>query len=59
MKLVNVKDWKSVHFQDRTILRSDRNLFSQSAWLHLLTLDVRPLAVPGHYKVILSPDETA
>lgn len=26
MKLIECKDWKVVHFQDRTIFRSDRNL---------------------------------
>lgn len=27
MKLIECKDWKAVHLQDRTILRSDRNLY--------------------------------
>lgn len=29
MKLVNANDWKAVHFQNRTILRSDRNLYPE------------------------------
>ena len=29
MKLIDAKDWKAVHFGDRTILRSDRNLYPE------------------------------
>lgn len=32
MKLIECKDWKAIHLQDRTILRSDRNLYPESVW---------------------------
>ena len=32
MKLIDTKDWKAVHFKDRTILRSDRNLYPEADW---------------------------
>lgn len=53
MKLINAKDWKAVHFQDRTILRSDRNLYPEPDWWALVsTVEVEPMAEPGHYKAI-------
>lgn len=36
MKLIDTKDWKAVHFKDRTILR----------------VDVEPMKEPGHFKVV-------
>ena len=30
MKLINAKDWKAVHFENRTILKSDRNLYPEA-----------------------------
>lgn len=53
MKLVNANDWKAVHFQNRTILRSDRNLYPEPDWWALVsTVEVEPMAEPGHYKAI-------
>lgn len=53
MKLIDTKDWKAVHFKDRTILRSDRNLYSEADWWALVsTVDVEPMKEPGHFKVV-------
>lgn len=53
MKLIDTKDWKAVHFKDRTILRSDRNLYPESVWWGLIRMvEVEPMAEPGHYKAI-------
>ena len=47
------KDWKAVHFKDRTILRSDRNLYPEADWWALVsTVDVEPMKEPGHFKVV-------
>ena len=47
MKLVNANDWKAVHFQNRTILRSDRNLYPEPDWWALVsTVEVEPMAEP-------------
>ena len=44
MKLIDTKDWKAVHFKDRTILRSDRNLYPEADWWALVsTVDVEPI----------------
>ena len=44
MKLIDTKDWKAVHFKDRTILRSDRNLYPEADWWALVsTVDVEPM----------------
>ena len=53
MKLIECKDWKAVHFQDRTILRSDRNLCPEVTWWTLVsTVEVESMNEPGHYKTI-------
>lgn len=53
MKLIDAKDWKAVHFKDRTILRSDRNLYPEADWWALVsTVDVEPMKEPGHFKVV-------
>lgn len=53
MKLVYDNDWKAIHFQNRTILRSDRNLYPESTWWALVsTVEVKPMDEPGHYKAI-------
>lgn len=53
MKLIDTKDWKAVHFRDRTILRSDRNLYPESVWWGLIRMvEVEPMVEPGHYKAI-------
>ena len=53
MKLIDAKDWKAVHFGDRTILRSDRNLYPQADWGALVSsVDVEPMKEPGHFKVV-------
>lgn len=53
MKLIDTTDWKAVHFKDRTILRSDRNLYPEADWWALVsTVDVEPMKEPGHFKVV-------
>ena len=53
MKLIECKDWKVVHFQDRTIFRSDRNLYPESVWWGLIRMaEVEPMTESGHYKAI-------
>lgn len=53
MKLVNDNTWKAIHFQNRTILRSDRNLYPEPIWWELVsTVEVEPMDEPGHYKAI-------
>lgn len=53
MKLIDAKAWKAVHFKDRTILRSDRNLYPEADWWALVsTVDVEPMKEPGHFKVV-------
>lgn len=52
MKLHEDKNWRAVHFEDRTILKSDRALFGKLDWDRLLNLNVKPMKTKGHYKVI-------
>ena len=54
MKLIDCKNWKAVHFDERTILRSDKNLFPKSVWNELLNCtEVEEVSGnPAHYRVI-------
>lgn len=53
MKLKECKDWKAVHFEDRAILRTDINLYSDAHWWSLISkVEVEPMETKGHYKVI-------
>ena len=53
MKLVDVKEWEAIHFDNRTILHSDRVLYPRAEWLRLLsTIEVEPMKQPGHYRVM-------
>lgn len=53
MKLKDVKNWKAVHFEDRTILKSDEKYFSECAWKTLTCLlEVEEIKEKGHYRVI-------
>lgn len=53
MKLAEVKDWKAVHFDGRTILRSDRSLYSVADWKKLVsTVEVEPMKQSGHYRAV-------
>lgn len=54
MKLKDT-NWIAVHFEDRTLLTSDRPLFVQHQWNNLLNLDVEPMEADGHYKVVTKP----
>lgn len=55
MKLNNDNNWIAVHFENRTILRTDRNLYPQPAWEYLVNkMDVEPMEQPGHYKALNS-----
>ena len=53
MKLCETKNWKAIHFTDRTILKSDKYLYPAATW-HTLTccIDVQKMNIPGHYKPI-------
>ena len=48
MKLCETKNWKAIHFTDRTILKSDKYLY-QTATCYI---DVQKTNIPGHYKPI-------
>ena len=53
MKLADIKDWKAIHFDKRTILQSDKLLYSQAEWSMLIsTIEVEPMKQTGHYRVI-------
>lgn len=53
MKLINAKDWNAIHFENRTILKSDRNLYPEAVWWALISsVDVEPMDESGHYKAI-------
>lgn len=53
MKLVNDSNWKSVHFNDRTILKSDKQLFPKDKWQHLLNdVEVEPMKDKGQYRAV-------
>lgn len=53
MKLNETKDWKAVHFEGRTILRSDRNLYPEADWWALVSsVEVEPMKQLGHYKAV-------
>jgi hypothetical protein len=53
MKLTDTHDWKAVHFEDRTIFRSDRSLYPEPTWWALVsTVEVKPMKEPGHYKAL-------
>ena len=50
MKLIETNDWVAVHFKDRTILSTDRNLYPESIWRELIyVIEVQPTGVKGHY----------
>lgn len=51
MKLCETKDWKAIHFTDRTILKSDKYLYPAATWNTLTCcIDVQKMNIPGHYK---------
>ena len=51
MKVQDTKDWKAVHFQDRTILRKDLKYMSFDQAASLLDVEVEPVkGRSGHYK---------
>lgn len=53
MKLCEIKDWKAIHFTDRTILKSDKNFYPTATWYALTCcIDVQKMSIPGHYKPI-------
>lgn len=52
MKLKKNKNWKAVHMEDRTILKSDRPIYPASTWKEIENLDVVEMKEKGHYKVI-------
>lgn len=53
MKLMQDNNWKAVHFENRTVLSTDRNLYPQATWEYLVNkMEVEPLPQAGHYKAI-------
>lgn len=53
MKLKELRDWKAVHFVNRTILRTDRNLYPESTWWALISsVEVEPMENAGHYRAV-------
>ena len=53
MTLCNCKDWRAIHFENRVILRSDRNLYPEATWWALVSVvKVEPMKEIGHFKVI-------
>lgn len=53
MLLMQDSNWKAVHFENRTVLRVDRNLYPQATWEYLVNkMEVEPMAQQGHYKAI-------
>ena len=53
MTLSECKDWKAVHFVNRTILRSDRNLYPEAVWQALVSgVNAEPMKEVGHYRGI-------
>lgn len=53
MKLIETKDWQAVHFENRTVMRYDRNLYREAIWWALVsTVEVEPMEQPGHYKAV-------
>jgi len=52
MKLCECKDWKAVHFKDRTILKADCRYMSAVMLHELAETEVEPITNrKGHYKV--------
>ena len=53
MKLIETKNWKAVHFDDRTILKTDRNLYPEVLWWALVSaVEVEPMDELGHYRAL-------
>lgn len=53
MTLCNCKDWKAIHFENRVILRNDRNLYPEAIWRALVSVvKVEPMKEIGHFKAI-------
>ena len=53
MKLIETSEWVAVHFKDRAILRTDRNLYPEPIWWALISsIEVQPTDVKGHYIVV-------
>lgn len=58
MKLHECKDWKAVHFNGRTILKSDCRYLSAVQLHELAEIEVEAVANrKGHYKVITVVNE--
>ena len=43
--------WKAIHFEDRTLLPTDKNLYPALEWEALLNQEVIPMEEEGHYKI--------
>lgn len=53
MRLCQDNNWKAVHFEDRTILKSDSWHFCKLDWEELIyDVEVEPMKAKGHYKVV-------
>lgn len=58
MKLKDVKNWRALHFGDRTILPSDKDLFHPQTWNELLDLEVEAGKYKGHYNIKIKGENT-
>lgn len=53
MKLYQDKNWKAVHFEERTVLSIDQGYYPRDFWKNLLNTEVEPIQNrPGHYKAV-------
>ncbi len=53
MKLAEAKNWKAVHLDGRTILKSDKVLYPGADWQKLIsTVEVEPMKQSGHYRKV-------
>ena len=52
MKLRECKDWKALHLNDRTILKSDLKIYPKMIQEMILNAVVEPADSKGHYKAI-------
>ena len=51
MRVQDVKDWKAIHFQGRTILRKDLKYMPYDQAASLLDVEIEPIeGRKGHYR---------
>lgn len=53
MNLMHDNNWKALHFENGTILRTDKMEYPQAAWEYLVNkIEVEPMEEAGHYRVM-------